>query len=36
MTKKDKLLIKAEHNPDGLSFDDFCSLMKHRSIVRIK
>jgi len=30
MSKKDKLLTKAENNPDGLSFDDFCTLMKHQ------
>lgn len=30
MSKKDKLLDKASTNPDVLSFDDFCTLMKHQ------
>ena len=30
MSKKEKLLDKALNNPKGLSFDDFCMLMKHQ------
>lgn len=30
MSKKDKLLDKAINNPDGISFDDFCTIMKHQ------
>lgn len=30
MSKKEKLIEKAKNNPDGLSFDDFCALMKHQ------
>lgn len=30
MSKKEKLLEKAINNPDGISFDDFCSTMKHQ------
>ena len=33
MGKKEKLLDKALNNFDGLSFDDFCTLMKHRGWV---
>lgn len=30
MSKKEKLLRDAISNPNGLSFDDFCTLMKHQ------
>lgn len=30
MSKKEKLLNKALNNPGGLSFDDFCILMKNQ------
>jgi len=33
MSRKGKLLTKAENNPDGLSFDDFCALMEHQDWV---
>jgi len=33
MVKKEKLLEKALNNPKGLSFDDFCTLMKHQGWV---
>tara|TARA_R110000868_G_scaffold411465_1_gene704409 strand:- start:496 stop:741 length:246 start_codon:yes stop_codon:yes gene_type:complete len=33
MSKKDKLLDKASNNPNGLSFDEFCTLMKHQEWV---
>ena len=29
MTKKEKILDKAKNHPDGLSIDDFRTLMKH-------
>ena len=33
MTKKEKLLEKAKNNPNGLSFEDFCTVMKHQGWV---
>ena len=30
VSKKEKLLSDALANPGGLSFDDFCTLMKHQ------
>jgi predicted RNA binding protein YcfA (HicA-like mRNA interferase family) len=33
MSKKIKLLQKALNNPDGLSLEDFCVLMKHHGWV---
>lgn len=30
MSKREKLLQQAVNNPAGLSFDDFCTLMKHQ------
>lgn len=33
MSKKDKLLDKAFNNPEGLSFDEFCTVMKHQGWV---
>jgi hypothetical protein len=30
MTKKEKLLDKAKNNPNGLSIDDFRTLLKHQ------
>ncbi len=30
MSKKNKLLEKENNNPDELSIDDFCTLMKHQ------
>jgi predicted RNA binding protein YcfA (HicA-like mRNA interferase family) len=33
MSKKEKLLEKALNNPNGLSFEDFCTLMKHQGWV---
>lgn len=30
MSKKEKLLDKAINNSDGLSFDEFCTIMKHQ------
>jgi hypothetical protein len=30
MSRKEKLLDKAKNNPDGLSIDDFYTLMKHQ------
>jgi predicted RNA binding protein YcfA (HicA-like mRNA interferase family) len=29
MSRAEKLLEKAQRNPDGISFDDFCTLIEH-------
>jgi predicted RNA binding protein YcfA (HicA-like mRNA interferase family) len=33
MGKKEKLLAKAKNNPEGLSIEDFCTLMRHQEWV---
>jgi predicted RNA binding protein YcfA (HicA-like mRNA interferase family) len=33
MTRRQKLLEKAENNPDSLSFEDFRTLLKHENWV---